>query len=167
VVEAKILMKYPKLLELAKPYLQRNELGVEHTERVLRLTKKYFRVAKEDMELVYSAIVLHDVGGSTVEKQRIKGPKIAMKLMRKLEYPEEIAAEICEMVKFHHDRLRDPSRAFKILHDCDQLAKFSQKEFPYYNSQPDFDWNDVIEAMYSGKAKRIARAELAKRMEEL
>lgn len=160
-------MKCLKLFELAKPYLRKNELGVEHTERVLRFAKKRFRVPDKDKELVYSAIVLHDIGGSTVEEQRVKGPKIAVKLMRKLKYPERLAREICEMIKFHHDRLENPSRAFKILYDCDQLAKFSREEFLYYDSREGFSWDDVLNGMYSKKARRIAKTELAKRVRGL
>lgn len=124
--------RYLKALELAEPFLRKNELGVEHTKRVLRLAMDHFPLKGEEAELVYTAIALHDVGGSSVKDQQTKGPRIAVEIMKRLGYSENIIKEVCSLIRAHHYHLSRPSWAFKILHDCDQLAKFSREEFPFY-----------------------------------
>lgn len=159
-------VKYEKLFEVAKPYLERNDFGAAHTRRVLDIARRNFQVKKDNEELVYSAIVSHDIGGSSIEEQRERGPVIARQLLKKLGYSKQLIDEICEMIKTHHARLENPSKAFKILYDSDQLVKLSQEEFPHYNSNSNFDWGMVIDSMYSEKAKKLARRGLAARRKE-
>ena len=53
---------------LAEPYLKRNDFGMPHTRRVFDLAKKNFEVPKELEELVFCSIIMHDIGGSTIQK---------------------------------------------------------------------------------------------------
>ena len=81
-----VKMKYPKLLEHAKPYLRKNDLGAEHTLRVLEIAKKnYDRYDLDESwrDVVFSLIVLHDIGGKGVKEQYENGPKIAKELLEK------------------------------------------------------------------------------------
>jgi len=82
-------MKHEKLLELAEPYLENNELGVDHTLRVLEIAKKNYDkydLDKSWKEDVFSLVILHDIGGSEIKDQYEKGPIIARKLLEKLDY---------------------------------------------------------------------------------
>jgi len=151
-----------KLLKLARPYLEKNDFGVEHTRRVLTLAQSHFSIPNDIMDEVFALIILHDIGGSSIKEQYERGPKIAEKLMKKVGYSEQITKEVCNMIKRHHEKLEDPSKSFKILYDSDQLAKFSKEEFQYYDLK-NIDWNRVINSMYFNSSKVIARKSLKAR----
>jgi len=159
-------MKYKKLLELAKPFLEKNDLGVTHTLRVLEIAKENYNQYDLDefsREIVYSLIILHDIGGSEIKDQYEKGPKIARGLLEKLGYHKFDIKLICECIVRHHEKVDDPHDIFKILFDSDRLVMFSQEEFDDYNSRKNFDWNNIIESCYNSKAKEQARKLLDER----
>jgi len=106
--------------------------------------------------LVHLSIILHDIGGSSIKEQYEKGPKIAAKLLKQVGYDDQTIKEVCEIIRTHHEKLENPSEAFKILYDSDQLVKFSKEEFEHYNSQQNFDWNKIIENLYHEHSKRSA-----------
>ncbi len=160
-----ILRRFPRLIRLfnlAKPYLERNDFGVSHTERVLEIAEKHFKIPRDIKELTLATIILHDIGGSSVKDQYEKGPEIASNLLRELGYGEEFIETVCNIIKTHHNRLRSPSEPFKILYDSDQLAKFSEEEFEYYNSRRGHDWKGIIEALYFEESRKIALKKLHK-----
>ena len=149
-------MKYEKLLELATPYLEKNDLGVNHTLRVLEIAKENYNNYDLDefsREIVYSLIILHDIGGSKIKDQYEFGPKIAKELLTKLDYHKFDIKLICECISRHHEKLEDPHDIFKILFDSDRLVMLSEEEFQNYNSRQNFDWNKIIESFYNDKAK--------------
>jgi len=159
-------MRHKELMELARPYLEKNDLGVDHTERVLDIAKKHFKIPKELLEEVFCSIILHDIGGSTIEEQYDRGPEIAANLLRQLGYSDRFARKICKTIGTHHERLTKPSKAFMILYDADQLAKLSPEEFPYYDSRKT-DWNSIIDLMYYQHSKTLARRMLDQRKIQL
>ena len=144
--------KLEKLLLLATPYLEKNDLGVGHTKRVLEIARKRLKIPLEMEELAVASIILHDVGGGTIKDQYEKGPEIAAVLLKQLNYPNEFAENACEIIRTHHERLDNPPLAFQILYDADQLVRFSEEEFPYYESTGT-NWNAVIERMYFSESK--------------
>src|SRR4030067_3353410 len=139
--------KLEKLLLMAPPYLEKTDLGVSHTKRVLEIAQKRLKIPVETEELAVASIILHDVGGGTIKDQYEKGPEIAAVLLKQLNYPNEFAENVCEIIRTHHERLDTPPVAFKILYDADQLVRFSEEEFPYYESTGT-NWNTVMERMY-------------------
>jgi len=155
-------MRHKKLMGLARPYLEKNDLGADHTERVLNIAKKHHRIPKELQEQVVCSIILHDIGGSTIEEQYNRGPEIAANLLGQLGYSDGFARKICETIRTHHERLAKPSKAFRILYDADQLAKLSAEEFLYHNSRKT-DWNSIIDLMYYQHSKALARKMLNQR----
>lgn len=157
-------MKHEKLFELAKPYLERNDFGVAHTQRVFDIAKEYFRIPDNIEEKARALVILHDIGGSSIKEQYEMGPEIAAKLLKQAGYPAQIIEEVCEMIRTHHERLENPSEAFKILYDADQLAKFSKEEFYYYDSR-NTDWNSIMNSMYNEHSKTLAK-EWLKREED-
>jgi predicted metal-dependent HD superfamily phosphohydrolase len=154
-----------KLLSLARPYLEKNEFGVNHTQRVLEIAEKRLGIPRELEELTTATIILHDIGGSTVKEQYEKGPGIATALLEQLGYPDEFITNVCKIVATHHDRPENPSEAFKILFDADQLVRLSREEFPVYESEGT-NWNLIINRMYFEKSKPIARRLLEERQTE-
>jgi HD superfamily phosphodiesterase len=153
-------MKYESLLELAKPYLEKNDFGVEHTLRVLDIAKKnYGKYGLDETwkDTVFSLIILHDIGGSEIKDQYKRGPKIAKKLLEKLNYKKFDVNLICKFIAKHHERLEDPHDVFKILFDSDRLVMFSKEEFDHYNSISGFEWEKIINSFYNDAVKKKAR----------
>ncbi len=148
---------------LAKPYLDKNDFGASHTERVLSIAQTEFIIPPKVSDLTVASIILHDIGGSTIKDQYEKGPKIAENLLRKLGYSDDFINKVCEIIKTHHDRPDSPSEAFKILYDSDQLVRFSKEEFPYYESTHQTNWDAIIQKMYTDKLKEKARKTLQER----
>ncbi|KYH42289.1 MAG: metal dependent phosphohydrolase [Candidatus Bathyarchaeota archaeon B63] len=162
VIDAGRFPRLARLLELAEPYLEKNDLGAAHTERVLKAAQRYFRIPAGMEKLVLATIILHDVGGSSIRDQYERGPEIAAGLLKALGYEDQFIREVCDMIGTHHDRLEDPPEPFRILYDSDQLAKFSEEEFDYYNSRRGFDWDNVIRNLYYEHSRRLA-AQMRKR----
>ena len=159
-------MDYEKVFELAKPYLKRNDFGMPHTRRVFDIAKKNFVIPKELEELVFCSIILHDIGGSTIEKQYEDGPAIAAFILRKLGCDKSFVDEVCEIVRTHHDHPDNPSLAFMILYDSDKLVMFSPEEFPHYNSKPNFNWNQIVDSIYSEHVRDLTKKLLRQRITE-
>ena len=90
-------MDTDKLFELARPYLEKNDFGIAHTQRVFDIAEQNFPVKPELQELTYTAIIFHDIGGCTIKDQYEKGPEIATSILEKLSCPES----------FHQPSLRN------------------------------------------------------------
>jgi hypothetical protein len=155
------------LFELARSYLEKNDLGVAHTRRVFTIAQENFKVPSELQELTFSSIILHDIGGGSIKDQYQKGPKIAASVLRQLGYEESFIEEVCEIIRTHHDHPDNPALPFRVLYDSDRLVMFSPEEFPYYNSIPDFDWNKIVNLIYSEHMRQFAKKMLKKRQNEI
>ena len=160
-------MNFEELLNLARPYLNKNYLGVAHTCRVFEAARENFRVPPELQELTFSSIILHDIGGGSIKDQYKKGPKIATSLLKQMGCKQSFIDEVCDLKRTHHDHPSNPSLPFQVLYDSDKLAMFSPEEFPYYNSKADFDWYKIVNLIYSEHIRQIAKEILKQRQNEL
>jgi hypothetical protein len=156
-------MDYETIFGLAEPFLKKNDFGLSHTRRVYNIAKNNFTTPKDIDELVFCSIILHDIGGSSIKKQYQNGPIIAKSILEKLGYDENFINQVCEIIATHHNHPNNPSLAFKILYDSDKLVMFSNEEFSYYDSQSDFDWNQIIKLIYHKHARFLAKEFLEKR----
>ena len=159
-------MDYEKVFELAEPYLKKNDFGMPHTRRVFDIAKQNFDIPPNLEELIFCSIIMHDIGVSTIEKQHKDGPKIAVSILRKLGYNESFVQEVCKIVRTHHDHPEHPSQAFKILYDSDKLVMFSPEEFSHYDSKLNFNWDKIIDLIYSERARDLAKELLWQRRTE-
>jgi hypothetical protein len=155
------------LFKLAKPYLEKNDFGVAHTRRVFAIANENFEVPAELQELTFSSIILHDIGGGSIMDQYEKGPKIAASVLRQFGYAESFIEEVCAIIRTHHDHPDNPTLPFRVLYDSDKLVMFSPEEFPYYNSISDFDWNKIVNLIYSEHMRQLAKKMLKKRQIEI
>ena len=160
-------MDVERLFELARPYLAKNDFGVAHTRRVFAIAQANFAVPSELQELTFSSIILHDIGGGSIKDQYEKGPKIAASVLRQLGYVESFIEEVCEIIRTHHDHPDNPALPFRVLYDSDKFVMFSQEEFPYYNSIADFDWNKILNLIYSEHMRQLAKKILKQRRNEV
>ena len=159
-------MDCEKLFALAKPYLDKNDLGAAHTSRVLAIARKNFPIPKELEDLTVASIILHDIGGATIKDQYEKGPAIAATVLKQMGCDEMFVQQVTAIVGTHHDHPDNPSEPFRILYDSDKIVMFSLEEFPGYDSRPDFDWNRMVDLIYSEKGKRLAKDMLKQRRNE-
>jgi hypothetical protein len=166
ILELRNEMNYEKVFKLAEPYLKKNDFGMPHTRRVFELARQNFEIPAESEDLIYCSIIMHDIGGSSIQKQVEGGPGIAAVILRQLGYDEGFIAEVCEIVRTHHEHPEHPSLAFEILYDSDKLVMFSPEEFPHYNSHPNFDWNKIVDLIYIEHCKDLAKELLGQRRSE-
>jgi predicted metal-dependent HD superfamily phosphohydrolase len=159
-------MDTDKLFELATPILAKNDFGVSHTKRVFEIAKEHFPVAPPLEELTYASIILHDIGGCTIKDQYEKGPAIATQLLKQLGCKDSFIRQVCLIIATHHNHPDNPSDTFQTLYDTDKLVMFTPEEYPHYNSQDGFDWNKIIDLIYSEKGKELAKTWLKKRKTE-
>jgi hypothetical protein len=151
---------------LAKPYLEKNDFGVAHTKRVFDIAKQNFPAKPELQELTLTAIIFHDIGGSTIKDQYEKGPQIATRILKKLRCPGSFINQVCEIISTHHDHPENPPEPFRTLYDSDKLVMFSQAEYPCYNALEGFDWNKIVNLIYSKKGREMAKKQLVQRKKE-
>lgn len=159
-------MDYEKLFALAKPYLEKNDLGAAHTSRVLAIARKNFAIPKEIEDLTVASIILHDIGGASIKDQYEKGPAIAAEVLKQMGCDEAFIQQVTAIVGTHHDHPDQPSEPFRILYDSDKIVMFSPEEFSGYDSRPEFDWNRMVDLIYSEKGKRLAKDMLKQRRNE-
>jgi len=155
--EVCVNMDVERLFELAKSYLEKNDFGMAHTIRVFDMARENFAVPIELRELTFASIILHDIGGSSIKDQYEKGPEIAASILRQLGCDESFIQEVCRIVGAHHNHPDNPSLPFRVLYDSDKLVMFSPEEFPYYNSRAGFDWEKIVNLVYSEHARRLAK----------
>jgi hypothetical protein len=160
------MVDYETVFELATPYLKKNDFGVPHTRRVFDIAKQNFVIPREIEELIFCSIIMHDIGGSTIEKQYKDGPQIAESILQKLGYSKHFIDEVCEYIRTHHDHPDSPSLAFKIMFDSDKLVMFSKQEYHHYNEIPNFDWNQIITLIYHPHAIELSKKMLEQRRSE-
>jgi hypothetical protein len=159
-------MDTAQLFELAKPYLEKNDFGIAHTQRVFEIAKQSFPVKPEFEELAFTAIIFHDIGGCTIKDQYEKGPKITTSILEKLGCPDQFIKQVCEIISTHHEHPPCPSEAFKTLYDSDKLVMFSPEEYPCYNAREGFDWDKIVSLIYTAKGQELAKKALAQRRKE-
>ena len=158
-------MDYETVFALAEPYLKKNDFGMPHTRRVFEIAKQNFDIPNDIEELIFCSIIMHDIGGSTIEKQYKDGPQIADSILTGLGYDRSFIDEVCMYVRTHHDHPDEPSLAFKILYDSDKLVMFSPEEFSHYDQKPNFDWTGVLGLIYHEHMRDLAKKLLQKRRE--
>jgi uncharacterized membrane protein len=159
-------MDYETIFELVKPYLKKNYFGMPHTRRVFDIAKQNFDIPIELEEMVFCSIIMHDIGGNTIEQQYKDGPQITASILTKLGYNKSFVDEVCEIVRTHHNHPDNASLAFKILYDSDKLVMFSREEFSHYNQKPFFDWTEILKLFYYEHAQDLAKKLLQQRTAE-
>jgi hypothetical protein len=159
-------MDINRLFELASPILEKNDFGVSHTKRVFDLARHHFPVTSDLEELTFAAIVLHDIGGCTIKDQYQKGPQIAAALLKQLNCSGAFIEQVCSIISTHHDHPDTPSIPFRTLYDADKLVMFSPEEYPTYNSREGFDWDKIVNLIYTQKGRDLAVRALEQRRSE-
>jgi HD superfamily phosphodiesterase len=188
---------FNKIWELALPYQDaRDDPG--HAEVALRYATELITREKGDEDVVIPAIILHDVGYSQLPKERrlavfngsardedrhsvvfehqIESIKIAAKILRKVNYPDDLTDEILEIISQHDTRKGFISKNEGLVRDADKLWRTSREGFLAAETRAKAReaerFKHIEEGInrpnyfYSETAKQTALADLKIRMQE-
>lgn len=141
---------FTKIWELALPYQDKRD-DVGHAETSLKYAFKLVDLENGNEDVVIPAIILHDVGWSQLPEERrltifdprareedrhevvfehqIESIKLALKILRKVNYPPELTDEILDIVSQHDTRKGFISKNEGIVRDADKLWRTSKEGF--------------------------------------
>lgn len=139
---------FNRIWELALPYQdKRDDPG--HAEVTLRYATELVAVEKGNEDVVIPAIMLHDVGYSQLSRERrlsifnrdsreedrravafehqTESVRLAARILRQLDYPDELTDEILEIISQHDTRQGFISKNEGIVRDADKLWRTSKE----------------------------------------
>jgi len=148
---------FNKIWGLALPYQdKRDDPG--HAEVTLRYAIELVALEKGDEDIVIPAIILHDVGYSQLPKERrllvfnrdardqdrravvfehqIESIKLAAKILRQVDYPDELTDEILDIISQHDTREGFISKNEGIVRDADKLWRTSKERYAVAEARP-------------------------------
>lgn len=118
-------MRWKKDLEgMAKKLLTDSSHDYGHTMRVLRIAFRIGRKEGADLDVLYAAAMLHDIGyAKDVKRHEKLGARMARDILRKTDFPRKKVPLVLACIRNH--RFSRNSRADsieeKILQDADKL----------------------------------------------
>lgn len=120
---------YRELIDKIQPYfIKGGSHSFDHTERVLNLAVKMAKKEKADLDIVKTAVLLHDVARWKEEKKEIgchaeHGAEIAENILKEMNFPEEKIKKVVHAIKVHrHSKgLKAETKEAEILQDADRL----------------------------------------------
>ncbi|MGC8492059.1 MAG: HD domain-containing protein [Syntrophobacteraceae bacterium] len=132
-----------RLFELASPFLDTRENG-EHTRISYEFAGRLLDEEQGDPEVVFPAIILHDVGWKRIPEElqltafgpgkrdmnlnrvhEVEGAKIAGGILAELGYPAPLIEEITEIILGHDSRKQAISKSDAVVKDSDKLWRYS------------------------------------------
>jgi HD superfamily phosphodiesterase len=139
---------FDKIRELALPYQdKRDDPG--HAEVTLKFALKLVALEQGNEDVVIPAIILHDVGYSQLPKERrlqvfnpgapdgdrksvvyehqVESVKLAVKILRQVDYPADLTDEILEIISQHDTRDGFISKNEGLVRDADKLWRTSRE----------------------------------------
>lgn len=139
---------FKKIRDLALPYQdKRDDPG--HAEVTLKYAEELTALEKGNEDVVIPAIILHDVGYSQLTKDRrlmvfspgaaegdrravvyehqVESVKLAVKILRQVNYPADLTDEILEIISQHDTRDGFISKNEGLVRDSDKLWRTSKE----------------------------------------
>lgn len=106
----------------------KNFTGIlNHTLRVVSnalLLAKRKRLKARDKEVVFLSAIFHDVYKMDSGRHAIKDASFAKKILKNLDYPDDICDDVYKSIIVHTDSFLKPKKITeKILYDADKLDK--------------------------------------------
>lgn len=105
---------------------------ITHALEVLKHAEKIMKNAQNcDYEILVASALLHDVGIKPSEEllgynngktQEEYGPPIAEELLKRIDFPREKTAKVCEIIGNHHSPSRHDYVELKILKEADRIV---------------------------------------------
>jgi HD superfamily phosphodiesterase len=190
---------FRQIWELALPYQdKRDDPG--HAEITTKYAGELVSLEGGNEDVIIPAIMLHDIGYSQLLKERrlqvfdqntskevrlavqmehqSEGVKLAREILAKVDYPEELAKEILEIISQHDTREGFISQNEGLVRDADKLWRTSReglaaaeaRKKPDDKTDEESRWKKTEDGInksgyfYSDRARQMALADLKLRM---
>jgi uncharacterized protein len=119
---------FADIRQLSQKYFKHTHHCKFHTERVYSLATRIGLIEKADLEVIKAAALLHDVGRSLEDENKIsdhaiEGTIIAKKILIKSKFNPEKINDVIHCIKVHRysKALEPKSLEAKIIQDSDRL----------------------------------------------
>ena len=118
-----------------KRYFKTDFRRIGHATRVARYAERIGKEEGGNMAVILIAAYLHDIGipesekkynSSAAKYQEIEGPPVARSIMEKLNAPEELMAEVCDIISRHHHPKDEETVNFKVVYDADLITNLEE-----------------------------------------
>ena len=141
---------FKQIWELALPYQDTRE-DTGHAETSLKYARRLLALEKGNADVIIPAIILHDIGYSQLPEERrmqifdrdardedrrgvqyehqVESVKLAIKILREVDYPADLTDEILEIISQHDTRKGFISTNEGIVRDADKLWRTSKQGF--------------------------------------
>ena len=140
---------FEKIWKLAEPYQDKRE-DTGHAITSLHYAERLLALGKGNEDVVVPAIILHDIGYSQLEQEhrmqifdspreedrravqyehQVESVKLAVKILRQVDYPADLTDEILEIISQHDTRKDFISDNEGIVRDSDKLWRTSLQGF--------------------------------------
>ncbi len=122
--------KLSRLKEIVQKELSSSAHDIDHTYRVLKLARLLAKNENANMEIVEIAAILHDIARVREDKDKsgntdhaALGAKMAEKILKELNYSEDIVKGVVHCIETHRFRGEKAPKTIeaKILFDADKL----------------------------------------------
>jgi predicted HD phosphohydrolase len=120
-----------------KLYFKSDFKRIGHAAKVARYAEEILKKEKADPAVVMSAAYLHDIGikeaeakhnSSAARFQELEGPPVAREILEKLDAPEPLIDEVCDIVGHHHHPREQETANFKVVYDADMIVNLEEKQ---------------------------------------
>jgi HD superfamily phosphodiesterase len=182
-----------EILELAEPFLNTRKNDI-HTRISINLAFQLARIENGDLDIVFPAIILHDVGWKKVPEElqlnafgpnasspelnrthELEGVKIAKEILSKVSYDPYKTSEIIEIIDGHDSRKTAISLNDSIVKDADKLWRYSKEGFfidtKRFGETPEEGLGRLRTNLdtwfFTNSARALAEKELTQREKEL
>jgi len=120
-----------------KRYFRYDFKRIGHATKVARYVDRIAKKEGADPAVALSAAYLHDIGIHEAERkynstearyQEKEGPLIAREILLRLNAPEELIEEVCDIIGHHHHPGDEESVNFKVVYDADLIVNLEEKQ---------------------------------------
>ncbi len=135
--EGRDLLRERIALEMKK-YFGTDFKRVHHAIKVARFAEQILKMEGGNPLVVMGAAYLHDIGIHEADRkygshsghyQEMKGPSIAREILERLNAPEQMLDEICDIIGHHHSPREEETLNFQIVYEADWLVNIEEEGF--------------------------------------
>lgn len=150
-----------------KLYFKRDFKRIGHAAKVARYAEKIVHEEQGDPAVVLSAAYLYDIGileaerkheSPRIEHHEDEGPAIAREILERLDAPDPLIAEVCNIVAHHHHPKQEETTNFKVVYDADLIVNLEEKQKK--NPMDDAALREVVQSGFLTETGRTVAQEV-------
>jgi hypothetical protein len=153
-----------------KRYFKKDFKRIGHATRVARYAEQIGKSEGGNLAVIMVAAYLHDIGikeaerkyqSSSPDYQEKEGPQPAREILTRLNAPEELIHEVCDIIGHHHHPGSEETINFKSIYDADTLVNLDEKQRKA--SMDNEDLLDIIDkSLLTAHGRNLAKRMLLK-----